>query len=110
MRGKSGTATVAQEELVRIPGWVTDNDAYLRWACSDRFPERGRLAFLHGEVWLDMSPEELFSHNQLKGEFAIVLGMMLKRTRLGRFYPDRCLLTNPAAGLSTEPDGMFISF
>jgi Uma2 family endonuclease len=98
------------EESVCIPTWVTDNQAYVRWACSNQFPQHGRLAFFHGEVWVDMSPEELFTHNQLKGEFALVLGTLLKDTRLGRFYPDRCLLTNARAGLSTEPDGLFISF
>jgi Uma2 family endonuclease len=110
MRARNGTVALANDESVRIPAWVTDNEAYLRWACSDQFPEHGRLAFFHGEVWVDMSPEEIFTHNQLKNEFASVLSMMLKRTRLGRFYPDRCLLTNRGAGLSTEPDGMFISF
>jgi Uma2 family endonuclease len=55
-------------------------------------------------------PEQLFTHNQVKGEFAIVLGGMLKSVRLGRYFHDRTLVTNVEAELSTEPDGTFVSY
>jgi Uma2 family endonuclease len=56
-----------------------------------------------------MSPEELFSHNQVKGEFAVVLGGLVKQGDLGRYWHDRTLLSNVKARLSTEPDGLFVS-
>jgi Uma2 family endonuclease len=102
--------SLALEEIVRVPAWVVDNDSFVRWAASADFPQRGRFSFLNNEVWIDMSPEELFTHNQVKGEYATVLTVLLKKMRTGRFYHDRTLLTNRKARLSTEPDGLYVSF
>ncbi len=102
-------STVVIDETVRIPNWVKDHSSFRRWARSEEFPERGWVSFINGEVWVDMSPEELFTHNQVKGEYAIVLGGLMRGTGRGRYCPDRMLLTNLSAGLSTEPDGMFVS-
>jgi Uma2 family endonuclease len=95
---------------VRIPGWVVDLASFRRWACSDAFPERGRFSYLGGELWVDLSMEEVLFHNQVKGEFAVVLGALVKAGQLGRYYHDRVLLSNADADLSTEPDGMFVSY
>lgn len=102
-----GTVVVAED--VRIPDSVKDLDSFCRWACSDEYPERGRFSFLDGEVWVDMSPEQFYTHNQVKGEFAVVLGGLVKSGRLGRFCHDRMLLRNDDADLATEPDGAFLS-
>lgn len=93
---------------VTVPMWIQDLDSFRRWAHSDEFPETGRICYLNGEVWVDMSKEQ-FTHNQIKGEFNSVLMLLAKRTRSGRFFPDGYLLTNFAANLSTNPDGMFVS-
>lgn len=103
-------STVVIEETIRIPGDVTDLDSFRRWAHSDAFPDRGRFSYLQGEVWVDMSPEDLYAHNQAKGEVSFAITGLLKTVRLGRFFHDRVLVTNAAAGLSTEPDGTFVSF
>jgi Uma2 family endonuclease len=92
---------------VSIPVWVQDLDSFRRWAHSDEFPETGQICYLNGEVLVDMSKEQ-FKHNQVKGEFSSVLMPLTKRTRSGRFFPDGFLLTNFAANLSTNPDGMFV--
>jgi Uma2 family endonuclease len=57
-----------------------------------------------------MSPEELMTHNLVKGEYAAVLHALLKQIRLGKYFHDRTMVTNVSAGLSTEPDGTFVSF
>jgi Uma2 family endonuclease len=95
---------------VRIPAWVVDLASFRRWAYSDDFPERGRFSYLGGELWADLTMEQIFSHNQVKGEFAIVVGSLVKADGAGLFLHDRAFLSNPAADLSTEPDGMFISW
>jgi Uma2 family endonuclease len=51
--------------------------------------------------------EELFSHNQVKMEFTAVVGGLIRTDETGYFVCDRMLLSNPAADLSTEPDGLF---
>ena len=54
------------EERVRIPAGICNLQEFRRWAHSDAFPETGRVSYLAGEVDIDMSPEELTTHNQAK--------------------------------------------
>jgi Uma2 family endonuclease len=100
---------VLDAEVVRVPSWVVDLDSFRRWAQSDEFPETGRICYLHGEVWVDMSREQVFSHNQVKNEFNPVVGGLVKAGRLGRYFPDGLLLSNADADLSSTPDGTFVS-
>jgi Uma2 family endonuclease len=55
-----------------------------------------------------MSREQIFTHNQVKNEVAFELTGIGKRTKVGRYFPDGVLLTNPAADLSCQPDGVFV--
>jgi Uma2 family endonuclease len=99
---------VLDENVLYIPTWVQDLSSFRRWAQSDDFPAGGRIDFFNGEVWADMRKEQ-FSHNQIKGEYTSVLMPLAKRGRLGRYFPDGYRLSNLAAGLSANPDGMFAS-
>jgi Uma2 family endonuclease len=94
---------------VRIPSWVTDRAAFRRWLNSDDFPEKGRICYLAGEVWVDLSREQLFSHNQVKHEFSFVLGGLVKADKLGVYFPDGALVGNSGADFTTQPDGVFVS-
>jgi Uma2 family endonuclease len=78
------------------------------WAKSDDFPERGRICFLDGEIFIDMSPEELETHAKVKAETMRVVLNLNKKDGRGVFYGDGVLVTNVEANLSTEPDGTFI--
>ncbi len=68
------------------------------------------MPFLNGEIWVDMSIEQVFTHNQVKTEFTVVLGGLMKGEELGYYFSDRVLLSNEGANLLTEPDGTFCSF
>jgi hypothetical protein len=98
-------SAVVIEETVRVPDWVKDLESFRRWYLSDDFPDSGVISYIQKEVWL----EEL-AHNQLKGEIAFVLTGLLKKNRLGKYFQDRFRLINWQAGLSTEPDGMFVLY
>jgi Uma2 family endonuclease len=100
---------VLYEDSVVIPDGISDLEAFRRWAHSEDFPDAGRICFLHGELWVDMSREEVFTHNQLKQEFNLVLGGLVKVQRLGRFFPDGLPVTNDRAQLACQPDGTFVS-
>jgi len=100
---------VLDTHTVRIPAWVVDLDSFRRWVQSDDFPEGDRICCLDGEVWIDMSKEQIFTHNQLKGEFNVVVGGFVKREQLGRYFPDGVLVTNTEANLSSQPDGVFVA-
>ena len=56
-----------------------------------------------------MSKEQIYSHNQVKTEFARVLAGIAKQKRLGRYFSDGLFLTNLEADLSAKPDGTFVS-
>jgi len=103
-------SAIVLEESIRVPGKAATLDAFRRWARSPAFPTRGHYSFLGNEVWVDMSPEQLYTHNGVKGVVASVLTLLLKELRLGRFFHDRALVTNVEASLSTEPDGTFVTF
>jgi Uma2 family endonuclease len=97
------------EGSVCIPENVRDLDSFIEWVCSGDVPEKSRYAFLNGKIWIQMSPEQFHTHNQLKGEFAFVLGGLIRKGRLGRFVHDGIIIRNNRANLSTEADGAFVS-
>src|SRR3954468_21947384 len=97
-------------ERLTIPAWVVDHASFRRWFHSPDFPETGRIGFFLGEPWVDMSKEQIFSHNQVKGEYGRVGANLAKSSGRGRYFPDGMMLTNVEAGLSTVPDGAFVSF
>jgi Uma2 family endonuclease len=102
------TFVVGSDE-VSVPGWVKDVESFRRWAESDEFPENGRVCFLNGEVWVDMSGEQIFSRVLVKTEFTAVLGRLAKQTQLGLFLGDGALLSNLDAGFAVKPDAVFAS-
>jgi Uma2 family endonuclease len=53
---------------------------------------------------------ERAAHNQVKTKIGAVLTLLAEQTVAGTFFGDRMLLTNVDAALSTEPDGMFLSY
>jgi Uma2 family endonuclease len=103
-------STIVIADQVRIPSWVNDLESFRRWSRTDDYPERGWVSFLAGEIWVDMDMEQLFFHNQVKTEFTIVLGGLIKSEERGYYFSDRAALSNENANLYTEPDGTFCSF
>jgi Uma2 family endonuclease len=92
-----------------IPDWVSDLESFRRWLDADDLPENARIWYLQGEVWVDMSKEQLFTHRLVKTEIAFGLTGVVKAGKLGMFWIDSVLLSNEAANLSGKPDGLFIS-
>src|SRR6266852_4292998 len=98
---------------VMFRAWELDNEPVLvpvsahtlagfrAWAKSDRFPERGHISFLPQGILIDMSPEELENHAKVKHEIGWMLSGLNRKMKRGQFYPDRTLVTNVAAKLST---------
>lgn len=103
-------STILIEDKVLIPDAVRDVNSFRTWAHSPEFPEHGSFAFLDGQIWVDLSMEEFFSHNQVKAAFYFAIASLLQETKAGRFVPDRMMLSHMAANLSTEPDGLFATW
>src|SRR5262249_37060874 len=96
-------------EHIQIPSWVVALESFRRWSDDDAFPEKGRISFLKGDVWVDMSKEQLFDHNQVKSEINTVLFVLVKTNHLGRYFTDGAYLSNADADVSNQPDGMFVA-
>jgi Uma2 family endonuclease len=92
------------DDSLPIPGRAHDLAGFRAWAISPRFPERGRIDFLAGDLEVDMSPEDLQTHSLVKSEIAAVFQFLVNRQGLGEVYIDRARISSPAADLSVEPD------
>ena len=107
---RTGGATfIGDDAQLRVPASVTDLESFCEWVETDDVPEKGNIWWLRGEVWADMSKEQLFTHVDLKGAIFAVLYFLVKQNRLGRIFTDGARLTNPTADLSGKPDAMFLS-
>jgi Uma2 family endonuclease len=95
---------------VAVPSWVNDLESFRRWSDHDDFPEKGRISYLCGEVWVDMSKEQLFTHNEVKSEINAVLKTLVRSTRSGRTFGNGAFVSNEEADISNQPDGMYVSF
>src|SRR5215471_2366650 len=95
------------EQEIHVPSWVRDIDSFRRWTDEDDFPEDVIVWWLKGEVWIDMSKEDIFSHLAVKNEYGYTLTGIAKQEKLGRFFPDGLLLSNFAGDISGNLDGTF---
>jgi Uma2 family endonuclease len=95
---------------VVIPDWVEDLDSFRRWRLSEDAPAKGEFAFLDSYLWVDLTMEEFLTHNQVKAAYDYAIMGVVNPASLGRYVPDRMLLTNTEANLNAEPDGLFFTW
>ncbi len=100
---------ITELDEITIPEWVTSLEMFRRWTDENDFPETGRIWWLRGEVWADMSREQIFTHLAVKTEYTVVLGGLAKAEMHGLFLCDGLLLSNFAADISGNPDGTFLT-
>lgn len=96
-----------EDFAVFVPGTF---DAFREWYTSDEAPDRGRFTFVDGGVIIDMSPERIDAHNQVKQAINLSIGSLVRQRDLGQYFPDGVLITNEYAGVANEPDGTFASW
>ena len=100
---------VDQLSEYRVPVWVHDFNSFVKWMHSEEFPDEGRIHFLNGEVWIDLSMEELYTHNFIKSAVTITLGRLVQKKNLGIYICDGMRFTNAEAEIATVPDAMYVS-
>ncbi len=94
---------------ISVPADATTLAGFRKWALSDDFPERGKITFVDGGLIVDMSPESLEKHSDIKTEISRVLSNLVREQKTGRLHIDGVLITNEEAGVSNEPDILFLS-
>jgi len=92
-----------------IPASATTLAGFRQWALSDDFPERGKITYVAGGLIVDMSPESLENHSDIKTEISRVLSDLVRQQNLGRLHIDGALITNEEAGVSNEPDILYLA-
>jgi Uma2 family endonuclease len=100
----------AEDQRIAIPDWVVDLQSFRRWTTSDEFPDSGRIDFIKDTIWVDMTMEEFYTHNQVKLAFLQTVGPIVESHNSGYLIPDRMGITNTRIGLSGEPDAAFSSY
>jgi Uma2 family endonuclease len=100
---------VANERMsLSIPQGIDSLAAFRRWVHGDDYaiPEHIPVHFLNGQVWIDDSMEEFFSHGRVKFALGLLFGQ-IEHDFEGTFSGDGTRYSNLPTGLSTEPDGLF---
>lgn len=92
------------EENLRIPEDAFTFEGFQRWIDSGEFPETGRIDYLEGDVEVDMSPEDLYTHSAVKTAIILKLGNLIVESDLGDVFIDRARVRSRFADLSVEPD------
>jgi hypothetical protein len=92
---------------IRIPTSAMALEGFRAWALSPEFPQHGRISFLEGEIYLDVSSEALETHVAVKAELTRVLATLSRELGDGKFYGDGVLVSNEPAGLSNNPDAVY---
>lgn len=82
---------------------------FREWACSDEFPDKGRIDYIDGTIEVDAMTEEAMSHGSPKSELARVILNRVRALRLGQAYLDCMRVSCPAVELSVEPDIVVVS-
>lgn len=93
---------------VDIPVWVKDYNSFRKWVQSGELPEKLKVHFINGQVWVDLV-EELFSHNAVKTALTLTLAALVRTESLGRYFSDGVRFSNDEIRLSTNPDAIFVS-
>lgn len=95
--------SISFQEQIEIPcfGSLTE---FRLWAASTEFPDKVRVDYISGRIEVDMSPEDLFTHGNLKTKLIAVLGTLLEQADLGNIFSHCARVTCPDADLSAEPD------
>jgi Uma2 family endonuclease len=90
--------------FLHIPKEAHTLAGFRRWALSDEIPEKLRVMFLQGEVYLDMGKEEIQYHALLKTEIGRAVANLNEEVDFGHLFINGVLVTNEAADVSNNPD------
>lgn len=97
-------AVVFDDHDLWIPRGVHELRSFRAWSLGDDFPDTGRVDYLNGVVEVEMSPEEIQSHNLVKRDLSQVLTEWVVAGDRGEVFVDGARLVHPRADLSVEPD------
>ena len=87
-----------------IPASAHTINGFREWVKSDDFLEKVRVTFISGEITLDMSKEEIETHNKVKTEVMWCWGSLDRDAEIGTLYTEDVLISHEG-GRSLEQSG-----
>jgi Uma2 family endonuclease len=104
-------SAVVIEDQLEIPLGIRNLRDFRKWMRSPEFPERGRIDYIDGDIEVEMSPEQFFSHSGPKTEIIRALANWNHRQlQRGYLATDSMRFVNRSAELSCEPDIIYVSY
>ncbi len=108
LRGDTAASEVREAAVAydafEVPPSAVLLEGFREWSRSEGFPESGRIDYLAGEVEVEMSPEDLYTHGTVKTAIVAELFARIARPSRGFVFADSTRVTSPRADLSAEPD------
>jgi Uma2 family endonuclease len=98
------------DQEVRIPSSAHTFAGFRAWSRSDEFPDKGRICFIQGEIIIDMSGDELQTHNEVKSAITYTVYGLNQKQDLGKLYVAGAQIANETAAVSNQPEGCFCSW
>lgn len=93
---------------IRTPPKPSSLSGFRAWVLSDFFPEKLKATFFDGEVFLDMSKEDIRAHAAVKTAVSGTLFVLNQEIDFGDLYINGVLVTNVAANVSNNPDAVAV--
>jgi len=106
----SNLSNVRDGIVLHIPASAHTINGFRDWVASDEVPEKLRVTFVSGEIILDMSQDELETHNKVKKEVMRVLGNLDPEDEAGILYVDGARISHDGAEVSNNPDGVYVTW
>jgi len=92
----------------RTPPKPSSLAGFRAWVLSESFPEKLKATFFDGEVFLDMSKEDIRTHAAVKTAVSGTLFILNQEIDFGDLYINGVLITNIAANVSNNPDAVAV--
>ena len=96
------------EETLQIPMKAHNLAGFRDWVLADDFPEKLKVMYLNGEVFIDMSKEEIRTHASLKTTIGTTLENLNQKIDFGNLYIDGVRIVNEVAEVSNNPDAVAV--
>ncbi len=96
--------TAAVYDAFEVPPAAVVLEGFREWSRSADFPETGRIDYLAGEVEVEMSPEDLYTHGTVKTAIVAELFARIARPSRGFVFADSTRVTSAPSDLSAVPD------
>lgn len=103
------TLALDEGQNISIPPHALTFRGFCKWACSDAYPEKARISWIGGEIFIDMNAERANSHVSVKQAFNRVIDPLAQELDLGIYYPDGIRIVHPKANVSNMPDACLIN-